>query len=175
MNPALSICGVPAIWSRAELSYNDPAADFRFARAGACSDVLLSEDETGGISGSVMVGHGGHRGWPYQMETSLTRRPGARGGNLRVRPAQARQALARARLLSRGGGELRRAHNPVLGWRDPLPCDSAHEGHPQISPNAQYSPRLDSRHRRSLEGSGGYHVADHVDVFSGRLVGFAIE
>ena len=55
MNPALSICGVPAIWSRAELSYNDPAADFRFARAGACSDVLLSEDETGGMSAAKLA------------------------------------------------------------------------------------------------------------------------
>ena len=72
--------------SRAELSYNDPAADFRFARAGACSDVLLSDDETGGIQRQRYG-----RAWrsprlalPDGDEPA--RRPGARGGNLRVRP-----------------------------------------------------------------------------------------
>jgi ribosomal protein S18 acetylase RimI-like enzyme len=48
-------------------SYNDPAADFRFAKAGACSDVLVAEDEPGRIYGSVMVGHDGHRGWLYYV------------------------------------------------------------------------------------------------------------
>lgn len=48
-------------------SYNDPGADFRFATAGACSDVLVGEDETSFIRGSVMVGHDGHRGWLYYV------------------------------------------------------------------------------------------------------------
>jgi ribosomal protein S18 acetylase RimI-like enzyme len=60
---------VAALWRACRLvvSYNDPAADFRFARAGACSDVLVSESEAGGIAGSVMVGHDGHRGWLYYV------------------------------------------------------------------------------------------------------------
>ena len=58
-------CAVPEdepsvveLWRACDLvaSYNDPAADFRFARAGACSEVLVCEDEAGHISGSVMVG-----------------------------------------------------------------------------------------------------------------------
>jgi hypothetical protein len=55
---------VVALWRASELvtSYNDPDADFRFAIAGACSAVLIGEDETGRIAGSVMVGHDGHRG-----------------------------------------------------------------------------------------------------------------
>jgi ribosomal protein S18 acetylase RimI-like enzyme len=47
-------------------SYNDPAADFAFAKAGACSDVLVGEDD-GVIRASVMVGHDGHRGWLYYV------------------------------------------------------------------------------------------------------------
>ena len=37
-------------------SYNDPAEDFRFAKAGPSSDVLVAIGESGAISGSVMVG-----------------------------------------------------------------------------------------------------------------------
>ncbi len=60
---------VVALWRACDLvaSYNDPAADFAFARAGACSDVLVGEDADGRISGSVMVGHDGHRGWLYYV------------------------------------------------------------------------------------------------------------
>lgn len=47
-------------------SYNDPAADFAFARAKACSEVLVGEDG-GVIRASVMVGHDGHRGWLYYV------------------------------------------------------------------------------------------------------------
>ena len=43
-------------------SYNDPAADFAFAKAGACSEVLVGERDSV-IRASVMVGHDGHRGW----------------------------------------------------------------------------------------------------------------
>ena len=51
------------LWRSCDLvaSYNDPAADFRFAKAGSCSDVLVAEDESSRICGSVMVGHDGHR------------------------------------------------------------------------------------------------------------------
>ena len=50
---------VVALWRVCHLvvSHNDPAPDFRIARAGACSDVLVGEDEVGRIKGSVMVGH----------------------------------------------------------------------------------------------------------------------
>ena len=48
-------------------SYNDPAADFRFATMGPCSDVLVGEDAGGEVVASVMVGHDGHRGWLYYV------------------------------------------------------------------------------------------------------------
>lgn len=60
------------LWRVCDLvaGYNDPTTDFRFAKAGACSDVLVGEDEAGHIIGSVMVGHDGHRGWLYYVATS---------------------------------------------------------------------------------------------------------
>jgi ribosomal protein S18 acetylase RimI-like enzyme len=60
---------VVALWRASDLvaSYNDPVADFRFAKAGPCSDVLVAVDAAGAIAGSVMVGHDGHRGWLYYV------------------------------------------------------------------------------------------------------------
>jgi ribosomal protein S18 acetylase RimI-like enzyme len=60
------------LWRICDLvaSYNDPAVDFRFARGGACSDVLIGEDEAGRLCGSVMVGHDGHRGWLYYVASA---------------------------------------------------------------------------------------------------------
>ncbi|MDX7952683.1 GNAT family acetyltransferase [Lichenihabitans sp. Uapishka_5] len=46
---------------------NDPATDFRFARARTGSDVLVGQDPEGALLGSVMVGHDGHRGWLYYV------------------------------------------------------------------------------------------------------------
>ncbi len=79
-----------ALWHACALvvPHNDPAADFRFARVGACSDVLLGRDATGRIVGSVMVGHDGHRGWLYYVAAD----PAARGvgvGRAMVRAAEA--------------------------------------------------------------------------------------
>lgn len=96
---------VVALWQACGLvaSYNDPAVDFRFARAGACSDVLVGADEVGGISGSVMVGHDGHRGWLYYVAAA----PSARGrgiGREMVRAAEdwlRRRGVRKVQLLVR--------------------------------------------------------------------------
>ena len=60
---------VVALWCACDLvaSYNDPVADFRFAKASPCSDVLVAVDNAGEVAGSVMVGHDGHRGWLYYL------------------------------------------------------------------------------------------------------------
>jgi len=67
---------VVALWRACDLvaSYNDPVADFRFARAGSCSDVLVAVDDAGAVVGSVMVGHDGHRGWLYYVAADPTSR-----------------------------------------------------------------------------------------------------
>lgn len=60
------------LWRSCDLvaSYNDPSADFRFAKEGACSEVLIAEDDAGRIIGSIMVGHDGHRGWLYYLASA---------------------------------------------------------------------------------------------------------
>jgi len=80
---------VVALWHACGLvvPYNDPVSDFRFAHAGACSDVLVGTDSGGRIVSSVMVGHDGHRGWLYYVATD----PGARRlghGRAMVRAAE---------------------------------------------------------------------------------------
>lgn len=65
------------LWRACDLvaPYNDPGADFRFAKTGACSDVLVGLDDAGDPMASVMVGHDGHRGWLYYVASA----PSARG------------------------------------------------------------------------------------------------
>lgn len=46
---------------------NDPSDDLQFALAGPASTVLVAEDETRRIVGTVMVGHDGHRGNLYYL------------------------------------------------------------------------------------------------------------
>jgi ribosomal protein S18 acetylase RimI-like enzyme len=86
---------VVALWRACDLvaSYNDPAADFHFARTGSCSDVLVGVNETGEIAGSVMVGHDGHRGWLYYVAAS----PTSRGKGVGRRMVQAAEDWLRER------------------------------------------------------------------------------
>jgi len=96
---------VVALWRACDLvvSYNDPAADFRFAKTGPCSDVLVGVDEQGDIVGSVMVGHDGHRGWLYYVAAHPDLR--ARGvGRRMVKAAEEwlrQRGVAKAQLLVR--------------------------------------------------------------------------
>lgn len=78
-----------ALWRACDLvaSYNDPHADFRFARAGAASEVLVAEGEGGRLVGSVMVGHDGHRGWLYYVSADPNARSRGIGREL-VRAAE---------------------------------------------------------------------------------------
>lgn len=75
---------VVALWLACDLvaSYNDPSHDFNFAISGTCSDVLVSEDATGRINGSVMVGHDGHRGWLYYVAVAPRQRGTGLGRDL---------------------------------------------------------------------------------------------
>ena len=75
---------VVALWLACDLvaSYNDPSHDFNFALSGTSSDVLVSEDGTGRINGSVMVGHDGHRGWLYYVAVAPQQRGTGLGRDL---------------------------------------------------------------------------------------------
>ena len=86
---------VVALWRACDLvaSYNDPVADFRFAKAGSCSDVLVAVDDSGEVAGSVMVGHDGHRGWLYYVAA----RPASRSKGVGRRMVQAAEDWLRQR------------------------------------------------------------------------------
>jgi len=71
---------VVALWSQAGLirPWNDAAADFQRAVAGATSAVLGLEED-GQLMGTVMVGHDGHRGWIYYLAVGEEYRRQGRG------------------------------------------------------------------------------------------------
>jgi ribosomal protein S18 acetylase RimI-like enzyme len=108
---------VVALWRDCDLvaPYNDPAADFRFARAGACSDVLVGEDE-GCISGCVMVGHDGHRGWLYYVACA----PRARGNGLGRQMVDAAEVWLRRRRVVKVQLLVRETNPQVISFYEHL-------------------------------------------------------
>jgi len=110
--------GVVALWRACDLvaSYNDPAADFRFARAGACSDVLVGEDEAGRIGGSVMVGHDGHRGWLYYVAAA----PQFRGSGIGRQMVQAAEAWLAQRGVVKAQLLVRETNTKVVSFYEHL-------------------------------------------------------
>lgn len=59
---------VIALWQAAGLTrpWNDPGTDFRLALANPTSCVLVAGGESS-VTGTVMVGFDGHRGWVYYL------------------------------------------------------------------------------------------------------------
>ena len=109
---------VVALWGACGLiaSYNDPIADFRFARAEACSDVLVGEDEAGRIGGSVMVGHDGHRGWLYYVAAA----PHIRGRGIGRQMVQAAQEWLRQRGVLKVQLLVRETNTKVVSFYEHL-------------------------------------------------------
>ena len=114
-------CAVPEdepsvveLWRACDLvaSYNDPAADFRFARARACSEVLVCEDGAGHISGSVMVGHDGHRGWLYYVAST----PHSRGSGIGRQMVQAAEKWLRQRGVVKAQFLVRETNTKVVSF-----------------------------------------------------------
>ncbi len=106
------------LWRTCNLitSHNDPAADFRFARAGAASEVLVGEDETGRIVGSVMVGHDGHRGWLYYVASD----PASRGRGLGRQMVEAAEAWLRQRGAIKVQLMVRETNTKVVSFYEKL-------------------------------------------------------
>ncbi len=80
---------VVALWEACGLTrpWNPPAADIALLRGSGHGEILLAEQEDG-VTGSVMVGHDGHRGWIYYLAVAPSRRRGGLGGQL-MRAAEA--------------------------------------------------------------------------------------
>ncbi|MFN7129112.1 MAG: GNAT family acetyltransferase [Brevundimonas sp.] len=74
---------VIALWTASGLTrpWNDPVADLNLAKDGATSTLLVAADEAG-ISGTVMVGFDGHRGWVYYLAVVPGRRRSGLGRDL---------------------------------------------------------------------------------------------
>ncbi|MCK0195580.1 GNAT family acetyltransferase [Ancylobacter sp. 6x-1] len=108
---------VAALWRGCGLvaSYNDPVADFRFACAGACSDVLVGE-AAGRVVGSVMVGHDGHRGWLYYVAAA----PEARGQGVGRAMVRAGEAWLKAREVVKVQLLVRETNTAVVGFYESL-------------------------------------------------------
>jgi ribosomal protein S18 acetylase RimI-like enzyme len=109
---------VVALWRACDLvaSYNDPVADFRFAKAGPCSDVLVAVDDAGGVAGSVMVGHDGHRGWLYYVAAS----PASRSKGVGRHMVQAAEDWLRRRGVGKAQLLVRETNTKVVGFYEHL-------------------------------------------------------
>jgi ribosomal protein S18 acetylase RimI-like enzyme len=106
------------LWRTCDLvaTYNDPAVDFRFARAGACSEVLVGEDEAGRISSSIMVGHDGHRGWLYYVACT----PHSRGSGIGRQMVQAAEEWLRQRGVVKVQLLVRETNSKVVSFYEHL-------------------------------------------------------
>ncbi len=114
---------VIALWHACDLvaSYNDPVADFRFAKAGPCSDVLVAVDEAGAIMGSVMVGHDGHRGWLYYVAAS----PASRGEGVGRRVVEAAENWLREHGVAKAQLLVRETNTKVVSFYEHLGFETA--------------------------------------------------
>lgn len=106
-----------ALWEACGLTrpWNDPATDARLAIEGATSTILgIREGEA--LTGSVMAGFDGHRGWIYYLAVAPDHRRGGRGRQL--------MAVAEAWLRERGAPKLqlmvRTSNAEALGFYEAL-------------------------------------------------------
>jgi ribosomal protein S18 acetylase RimI-like enzyme len=111
---------VTALWRACGLTmpYNDPAADFHFALGKFNSDILVTDD----LSGAVMVGHDGHRGWLYYLAVAPVRQRQGVGRTL-VSAAEAwlaARGVPKVQLMVRETNEAVAAFYQRLGF-EPMP------------------------------------------------------
>lgn len=119
VTPALpaDATAVIALWERCGLTrpWNDPQSDFDRALVQPSSTILLVRDEET-ITGSVMVGDDGHRGWVYYLAVDPAQRRSGLGRTL--------MAAAETWLKARGCPKIqfmvRTDNAQALGFYDQL-------------------------------------------------------
>jgi ribosomal protein S18 acetylase RimI-like enzyme len=108
-----------ALWIAAGLArpWNDPVADLDRALAGPSSTVLAALGDDGGLVGTVMVGHDGHRGWLYYLAVDEARR-GEGIGRALVAAAEAwvADAVPKVQLMIRADNVAAVAFYERLGY-----------------------------------------------------------
>jgi len=108
-----------ALWEAAGLTrpWNDPRSDFDLALATPTSTVLLARDNER-LSGSVMVGFDGHRGWVYYLAAAPdSRRQGV--GRMLMRAAEEwlqAHGCPKIQLMVRGDNAQARGFYAALGY-----------------------------------------------------------
>jgi ribosomal protein S18 acetylase RimI-like enzyme len=114
---------VVALWRACGLvtSYNDPVSDFRFAKSGPASDVLIGLDDAGELRASVMVGHDGHRGWLYYVAAS----PDVRGLGFGRAIVRAGEEWLRLRGIAKVQLMVRETNTKVVAFYERLGFETA--------------------------------------------------
>ncbi|WP_427964283.1 GNAT family acetyltransferase [Altererythrobacter sp.] len=111
---------VIALWRSAGLTrpWNDPVSDFDLALAGESSTILIARcGDT--ITGSVMVGFDGHRGWVYYLASD----PAHRGKGIGRELMQAAEDWLRQRgapkiqLMVRGDNDQAQGFYRAIGYK----------------------------------------------------------
>ncbi|MBN8919621.1 MAG: GNAT family acetyltransferase [Rhizobiales bacterium] len=110
---------VVALWHRCGLTrpWNDPAGDIAFAMRGSNSTVLVARD-AGAVTGSVMTGHDGHRGWVYYVAVDPDARRRGLGRRIMVAAETwlAERGVAKAELLIRAENAAVQRFYDALGY-----------------------------------------------------------
>lgn len=103
------------LWHAAGLTrpWNDPAADFERALAGATSTVLVGHDGSGLVA-TALVGDDGHRGWVYYLAVREDRRGRGHGTEI----LRAAEAWLEARGCPKVQLMVRDTNTAVLGFYD---------------------------------------------------------
>jgi ribosomal protein S18 acetylase RimI-like enzyme len=115
------IAQVAALWHACGLTrpWNDAAADAAMALNGPSSTILAAR-RGAVLTGSVMVGHDGHRGWIYYMSV----RPADQGrgvGRLLMRAAEdwlRARGVPKLNLMVRGDNLRARGFYEALGYAE---------------------------------------------------------
>ena len=109
-----------ALWKKCELTqpWNDPAADFKRARNGPDSAVLIGRDGKT-IVASVMVGHDGHRGAVYYVSVDPAHRKKGHGRALMT----AAEAWLRERGIEKLNLMVRAGHTHAQAFYETLDYD----------------------------------------------------
>lgn len=119
VTPALpaDASAVIGLWTRCELTrpWNDPQVDFDRALVQPSSTILILRDSAR-ITGSVMVGDDGHRGWVYYLAVDPAHR---NSGNGRVLMAAAEDWL-KARGCPKIQFMIRTSNAQALGFYEQL-------------------------------------------------------
>lgn len=114
------IPGVVQLWIDCGLTrpWNDPRADIAQARKSGCAEILVATAGDGRVTGSVMLGDDGHRGWFYYLAVA----PDLRKSGLGRRMVAAgedwmrRRGIAKSQLIIRAGNAKVQGFYEALGY-----------------------------------------------------------